>query len=182
MQYNFMEIRGGGNSPVSKSGYFQNRFVVSLFFCALILVIALPARAACTNPAGEKGVMVYNVDYNVMQFCNGTEWVAMAGLAPAAGGTPTVQFTSATYDGNLGGVDGANTKCQAEYPGSYFCHIGKFMEVGDTSGAVGWVYNFSGGTDCWDWVSGSATPQGAKTPSGTPSACNNFYPIACCSQ
>lgn len=39
----------------------------------------MPAHADCINPAGEEAVIVYNTNYNTMQFCNGTHWVAMAG-------------------------------------------------------------------------------------------------------
>lgn len=36
------------------------------------------AYAACSNPTGVEGEIVYNFDHNVMQFCNGTNWVSMA--------------------------------------------------------------------------------------------------------
>jgi hypothetical protein len=56
----------------------------------IILVIALlvnfPAIAhACLNPVGEEGDQVYNITYHVMQYCNGTNWIAMGSHAGAGG-------------------------------------------------------------------------------------------------
>lgn len=39
---------------------------------------------ACTNPTGDEGGIVYNSDHLVMQFCNGTNWVAMAATDPSS--------------------------------------------------------------------------------------------------
>ncbi len=43
----------------------------------LILLASLAARpvyAACANPAGNEGDIIYNADYHTYQFCNGTSW------------------------------------------------------------------------------------------------------------
>lgn len=37
------------------------------------------AQAACTNPAGTEGKVIYNGTHKVVQFCNGTDWIGMAG-------------------------------------------------------------------------------------------------------
>jgi hypothetical protein len=34
------------------------------------------ARAGCSNPSGPEGYEMYNTTFNVMQFCNGTKWIA----------------------------------------------------------------------------------------------------------
>lgn len=31
----------------------------------------------CTSPAGTPGMMIYNIDHSVMQYCNGTQWVGI---------------------------------------------------------------------------------------------------------
>ena len=55
----------------------------SLTFCFAVLfsmiVMVGQAYADCTNPAGTEGQQIYNTTYNAMQFCNGTNWVAMTG-------------------------------------------------------------------------------------------------------
>lgn len=37
------------------------------------------AQADCTNPAKPEGTIIYNTDHKVAQFCNGTDWIGMAG-------------------------------------------------------------------------------------------------------
>ena len=40
---------------------------------------------SCTNPDGHKAEIIFNDDYHVMQYCNGTNWVAMG--PPGNGGS-----------------------------------------------------------------------------------------------
>lgn len=58
------------------------------FFLIALLLFHGPAHAVCTSPDGVEGQIVYNSDYNVVQYCNGVEWMP-AGLADpqAASGT-----------------------------------------------------------------------------------------------
>ncbi|MCD8563330.1 MAG: hypothetical protein LRY54_04715 [Alphaproteobacteria bacterium] len=51
----------------------------TFLFFVLLLFPLCPAYADCSGPAGEEGVIIYNADYKVMQFCNGTDWISMAG-------------------------------------------------------------------------------------------------------
>jgi hypothetical protein len=58
-------------------------FVKSLRGLALAAML-LPAfwptasRAACGNPTGAAGAVIYNGDYHIPQYCNNDTWVAMA--------------------------------------------------------------------------------------------------------
>ena len=52
--------------------------LIVLILLALFLWPASSAVAACTNPAGNAGYMMYNADYAVMQFCDGVSWISMA--------------------------------------------------------------------------------------------------------
>ena len=61
----------------------------------VILVVTLfhpvSAYAACSNPTGEAGEMMYNFDHKVMQYCNGSDWQSMgttAGGGDAGGNDP----------------------------------------------------------------------------------------------
>ncbi len=62
-----------------------NRFYSTLlgFFAAMVVSIATvsPAMAQCAGPA-DGGRLLFNTDYSVLQYCDGTNWNAM-GLAPA---------------------------------------------------------------------------------------------------
>ena len=40
----------------------------------------------CSNPFGIQGEIVYNADFDVMQYCNGGDWIAMG--PPGDGGSP----------------------------------------------------------------------------------------------
>jgi hypothetical protein len=63
------------------------------------------ARADCSSPAGVEAEVIYNADYHVMQFCNGTDWVAMGGLSGGGSSGPAVptdvKETTATHDGDF---------------------------------------------------------------------------------
>lgn len=62
----------------------------------VFLLLATPARADCANPVGAEGDQLYNADYKVMQFCNGTQWIAMLGQAlPTCSDGDIVTFSSA---------------------------------------------------------------------------------------
>jgi len=51
----------------------------------LFLMTGLNAAHACTNPAGAEGDLTYNTTHNVPMYCDGTNWIAMAGGAPSTG-------------------------------------------------------------------------------------------------
>lgn len=52
---------------------------ITAFIAIFILFSTSPALADCTNPAKAEGVIIYNSDHKVAQFCNGTDWIGMAG-------------------------------------------------------------------------------------------------------
>lgn len=60
----------------------------------VVFLWPLHALAACSNPSGSEGQYIYNADYHVMQYCNGTRWRAM-GANP--GTTPDVTTNRAGY-------------------------------------------------------------------------------------
>lgn len=57
-----------------------------LLLAAFCLLAGSTAYAACTNPAGTEGEIIYNDDQNVPQICSGADWIALGVLNPAAGG------------------------------------------------------------------------------------------------
>lgn len=52
-----------------------------------LLAMSPAAYAACASPAGVVGEIIYNTDYSVVQYCDGTYWVGMAGggASPSGG-------------------------------------------------------------------------------------------------
>lgn len=45
----------------------------------LACFVAKPVHAACTNPAATEADIIYNRDFHIYQYCNGTSWVAYGG-------------------------------------------------------------------------------------------------------
>ncbi len=82
-----------------------------------IMLLSDTTHAACANPSAEAGEIVYNTDYNVLQYCDGTNWKA-AGVCSTPDGIPSgVGFfvlTESKYDGNLGDIAGADALCLTE--------------------------------------------------------------------
>lgn len=103
-------------------------------------------------------------------------------------------FTTAVYNGNLGGIVGANQKCEAEYPGSTFCSLSDFRTAEpDTSNAPptgsAWIdgprdaEEERAGTGCSTWTSASnSTTAGYVDTAGSYNAsyCNVARPLTCC--
>jgi hypothetical protein len=58
----------------------MNKYITA-FIAIFIIFSASPVFAACTNPAKAEGVIIYNSDHKVAQFCNGTDWIGIAGGA-----------------------------------------------------------------------------------------------------
>lgn len=50
----------------------------------ILAISETSALAACANPVGQAGDMMYNADFNVMQYCDDTDWTAMRGGTSAA--------------------------------------------------------------------------------------------------
>lgn len=78
----------------------------------------------------------------------------ITGLTPSSTDVLSIKFTSATYDGNLGGTAGADAKCEADSnigAGYTFCTVSKVKEYGNrgklpelsnyTSNAEGWIHD-----------------------------------------
>lgn len=55
------------------------RLFLPFFAAVMFLAFSEQAHAACSNPTGTEGQVIYNGDHKVMQFCNGTAWIGMAG-------------------------------------------------------------------------------------------------------
>lgn len=100
---------------------FRKPFLSAL---ALLCLSPVPALADCANPAGVESQIVYNADYKTMQFCDGTDWVNMGGgldcnFPSPPSGSGYFVLTHTTWDGNLGGIAGADAKCLTELGTTY---------------------------------------------------------------
>ena len=64
---------------------------MKLLRTVLLLLISFSSRAfaACSIPAGNEGDVLYSSTYHVMQYCNGSSWIAMGSLPSPSYGTLT---------------------------------------------------------------------------------------------
>jgi len=70
-----------------------------LFTINYTLFTATPAQAACASPTGPAGMVVFNTDYNMLQYCNNTSWIKMG---------PSSYFPNAvTFDGTNDWLSGS---------------------------------------------------------------------------
>ncbi|PZO84113.1 MAG: hypothetical protein DI626_08565 [Micavibrio aeruginosavorus] len=68
------------------------------FFISIFL--STHAHAACVQPNGDHGDMLYNRDHTVMQYCNGMKWISMD-ASRAGGGADNLGDHTATEDLNM---------------------------------------------------------------------------------
>jgi hypothetical protein len=100
--------------------------------CLFLIVVAFSlfrssAFADCVNPAGREGGIVYNSTYKVAQFCNGIDWISMAGGASTSvsgGGIPS---------GFIGAFDLAS--CPDGWS-EYALARGRFLRGIDSTGTI----------------------------------------------
>jgi hypothetical protein len=78
---------------------FGHRFLSAATTAALLAIAPGAAFAACVSPAGSGGDMWFNEDHAVLQYCNGTDWIAMRDNLDAVtcDTTPTTYNTPGTY-------------------------------------------------------------------------------------
>jgi hypothetical protein len=69
----------------------------------------------CSNPTASERAIIYNTDHNTYQFCNGTSWVRFSGGSvfgsPPSASSGYFVMSKTTWNGNLGGLAGADAKC-----------------------------------------------------------------------
>ncbi len=146
-------------------------------------VAGVPGPTGPQGPAGPPGQVLY-VDGGTVA----TDWESFAGFTPAA------------YTGNLGGYAGANQKCDAAFPGSYFCSSDEFYRADSAlsppaDGAwVDYSRNANGtrsGNACYlsglqagSWMQGASSDYGPFVNAAgyvyNGSNCDQVKPVACC--
>ena len=94
----------------------------------------------CSNPYAEIGVMFYNNDEDIMQFCNGEEWVGITGTVP--GTIPVPDTTDPVWTTAAGTVDTIEPSTA----------LSVTVTATDDSGTV--TYSKTGGAG---WISVNAT-------------------------
>lgn len=85
------------------------------------VLLAGTADAACNTPTGAAGDMTYSTSANVMAYCDGTNWISMAGgvsltVNTSGGGADNLGNHTATQDLNMSGYS-VNSGLDATFTG-----------------------------------------------------------------
>jgi len=124
------------------------------------------------------------------------DYVDAATAGAAGGGSGSAAICGNTrqkYNGNLGGLAGADAKCEADFGSGW-----RFATTGNWAAAarsfavsVGWVHQFDASVTCNSWTSSNSADTGplmnVQEVSGkgqlwapTQWACNTELPLICC--
>lgn len=85
-----------------KANIYVLKFALGMIFVMAVLMVLFShqAQAACVNPAGSEGDIVYNSTHHVMQYCNNAdEWIAMVGSSSGGGSSGCVHEDVTWIDG-----------------------------------------------------------------------------------
>lgn len=116
------------------------------FLTASLLALAVfsPAEAfaGCSTPTGVAGDIIYNGTYNVLQYCNGTNWIN-AGSLNASGG--------ALISGDFCTTNGSLINCNTPYSGSGSVVLANSPTLTGTITAASATFsgNIAGATSSW---------------------------------
>ena len=121
----YASTRVGCASPTGNEGdivynggsYHTYQFCNGANWIPTELAVGGGGGSGCSNPAGKEANLIYNGDYHTWQFCNGTSWVPFGGsswITPPGAGTGYFVMSKTTWNGNLGDLAGADTKCLTE--------------------------------------------------------------------
>lgn len=128
----------------------------------------------------------------IFSFCS---FISNAGtLSAMHGEAPTlVGYTTATYNGDLGGFPGANQKCQSEFSGTHMCSASEVVRSGVTIAPLvdAWVFADLAELDsqsifysgCWGYstsTSGNGVIFSTAGSFATASCATAGRSIACC--
>ena len=102
----------------------------------------MPVFAACSNPAGSAGTLMWNTTYSVVQVCNGTNWVGLGGNGNDGSGEVDPQVGALT-DGKWCTASGGVVTCASDAPLANVA-LDDLTDATITSAASGNVLHYNG--------------------------------------
>jgi hypothetical protein len=124
------------------------------------------AFAACSSPAGVAGDIIYNGTYNVLQYCNSTNWVNAGALGAMGGSMVVGDFCTA--------ISGSVVSCATGYSGTGSVVLSASPTVTGTLAGAAATFsgNVAGATSTWTGTVaiGTTTANGALNVNGTVTA------------
>ena len=122
-----------------------------VFFFSILCAVTLfspSAWSACGSPSGDAGKMVYNSDYHVVQYCDGTNWIE-TGRALVSGtsdcSNPTRSPGTIIYNSDYSVMQYCN--------GAVWVSMGTIpFPLGDLGKLAHWHLNETSGTTAYDSI------------------------------
>ena len=154
--------------PPAREGAHLKRFCLcraAILLAVLLAVLFSPgaARAACSNPAGNAGNMIYNNDHHVMQYCDTTNWIGMgpngaggAGCSSPAGSEGHLMYNNDHHVMQY--CNGANWQGMAPNGGVLIAGLVGWWKLDDGSGTS--AADSSGNGDAGALAGGTWTASG----------------------
>ncbi|PCJ98193.1 MAG: hypothetical protein COA45_08575 [Zetaproteobacteria bacterium] len=104
----------------------------------------------CTSPAGLQGEILFNTDYDVMQYCNGSNWIAMGPAGNGGGGctNPTGLAAELRYNTDFDTVQ----YCEGD---EWISVIGQGVNIPQNGLVAHWTMNETTGSTIADSSSAS---------------------------
>lgn len=140
-----------------------------LFTASVLALVALSlpnaAKAACSTPSGNAGDIIYNGTYNVLQYCNGTNWINTGSLNASGG---------ALINGDFCSSNGSLISCTIPSTGTGSVVLSASPTItGTLAGASSsWSGTVAGNSSTWTGsvAIGTTTTSGALNVAGTVTA------------
>lgn len=104
-------------------------YMIAFLCFAGVIIQTSPAMADCTDPAGKKGEIAYNSDYQAFQGCDGSNWVAFHDPQCPAGDCDPCK---------TGPVGTVCTSDGAVYAGTTVGGVRMYVATADESGTYAW--------------------------------------------
>lgn len=76
---------------------------LTAYILSLMLASSMPAYAQCANPVAPEGSQIFNTTHDVMQYCDGDDWISMDGSAVARTVPDDLGNHTATANLDMGG-------------------------------------------------------------------------------
>lgn len=150
-----------------------------ILIAAIAFLATTTAAHACTNPTGVKGEIIMNGTHNIPSYCDGTNWIGMAGGAPPVLTTNTQIVPSGLIVHWRMDETNGNTANDSSGNGNHGTISRTDAAALTTTGAIGRAFSFEKDNDSStsDGITGTGIPAGLAQ-SFTVSFWAVFYPDA----
>lgn len=96
-------MRMNKNVAPWQKAIFPRSFQAGVMAAALLFYLSSPSFAQCADPVAPEGSQIYNSTHDVMQYCDGADWISMDGSVVAPAVPDDLGNHTATFNLDMGG-------------------------------------------------------------------------------